>query len=124
EHESGARSDPGHARSLASGRLWFGTGHRLIAMPLLDSFGRVADDLRVSVTDRCNLRCAYCMPPEGMPWLPRSEILTYEEIDRLVGVFMTLGVRTVTLTGGEPLARRHLPTLGVMLSERAVPDLL
>jgi cyclic pyranopterin phosphate synthase len=91
--------------------------------PLIDSFGRVADDLRVSVTDRCNLRCAYCMPPEGMPWLPRSEILTYEEIDRLVGVFMALGVRTIRLTGGEPLARRDLATLVGMLSERAVPDL-
>ena len=91
--------------------------------PLIDSFGRIADDLRISVTDRCNLRCAYCMPPEGMPWLPRSEILTFEEIDRLVGVFMTLGVRTIRLTGGEPLARRDLATLVGMLSERAVPDL-
>jgi cyclic pyranopterin phosphate synthase len=63
------------------------------------------------------------MPPEGMPWLPRSEILTYEEIDRLVGVFMALGVRTIRLTGGEPLARRELATLVGMLSERAVPDL-
>jgi len=91
--------------------------------PLIDSFGRIADDLRVSVTDRCNLRCGYCMPPEGMPWLPRSEILTYEEIDRLVGVFMALGVRTIRLTGGEPLARRDLAILVAMLSERAVPDL-
>jgi cyclic pyranopterin phosphate synthase len=91
--------------------------------PLIDSFGRIADDLRVSVTDRCNLRCAYCMPPEGMPWLPRSEILTFEEIDRLVGVFISLGVTTVRLTGGEPLARRDLATLVRMVSERAVPDL-
>ena len=91
--------------------------------PLIDSFGRVADDLRISVTDRCNLRCAYCMPPEGMPWLPRSEILTYEEITRLVGIFMSLGVHTIRLTGGEPLARRDLATLVGMLSERAVPDL-
>ena len=92
-------------------------------MPLLDSFGRVADDLRVSVTDRCNLRCTYCMPPEGMPWLPRSEILTYEEIDRLVGVFMGLGVHTIRLTGGEPLARRELHVLVEMLAARGVPDL-
>lgn len=92
-------------------------------MPLIDAFGRVADDLRVSVTDRCNLRCTYCMPPEGMQWLPRSEILSYEEIDRLVGVFMSLGVHTVRLTGGEPLARRELPVLVEMLAARAVPDL-
>jgi GTP 3',8-cyclase len=98
-------------------------GHRLLVMSLVDSFGRIADDLRVSVTDRCNLRCSYCMPPEGMKWLPRSEILTYEEIDRLVGVFMGLGVRTVRLTGGEPLARRDLPVLVEMLAARAVPDL-
>ena len=91
--------------------------------PMIDSFGRIADDLRVSVTDRCNLRCSYCMPPEGMKWLPREEILTYEEIDRLVGVFMDLGVRTVRLTGGEPLARRNLATLVSMLSDRNVPDL-
>ena len=100
-----------------------GTGHTLLEMPLIDSFGRVADDLRISVTDRCNLRCTYCMPPEGMPWLPRSEILTYEEIDRLVGVFMSLGVHTVRLTGGEPLARRDLPVLVEMLAARGVPDL-
>ena len=92
-------------------------------MPLIDSFGRVADDLRVSVTDRCNLRCTYCMPPEGMPWLARSEILTYEEIDRLVGVFMGLGVHTIRLTGGEPLARRELHVLVEMLAVRGVPDL-
>jgi cyclic pyranopterin phosphate synthase len=94
-----------------------------MTQPLVDSFGRVADDLRVSVTDRCNLRCSYCMPPEGMQWLPRAEILTYEEIDRIVGIFMSLGVRTIRLTGGEPLARRDLPTLVSMLSEREVPDL-
>jgi cyclic pyranopterin phosphate synthase len=92
-------------------------------MPLVDSFGRVADDLRISVTDRCNLRCTYCMPAEGMPWLARADILSYEEIDRLVGVFMTLGIRTVRLTGGEPLARRDIPTLVAMLAARGVPDL-
>ena len=92
-------------------------------MPLLDAFGRVADDLRVSVTDRCNLRCSYCMPPEGMQWLPRAQILSYEEIDRLVSIFLSLGVHTVRLTGGEPLARRDLPVLVEMLAARAVPDL-
>jgi cyclic pyranopterin phosphate synthase len=92
-------------------------------MPLIDAFGRVADDLRISVTDRCNLRCTYCMPAEGMQWLPRAQILSYEEIDRLVGVFMSLGVHTVRLTGGEPLARRDLPVLVEMLAARGVPDL-
>ena len=92
-------------------------------MQLIDAFGRIADDLRVSVTDRCNLRCTYCMPAGGMRWLPRPEILTYEEIDRLVGISMSLGVRTVRLTGGEPLARRDLPVLIEMLAARGVPDL-
>jgi len=94
-----------------------------VPMPLLDAFGRVADDLRVSVTDRCNLRCSYCMPPEGMQWLPRAQILSYEEIDRLVSIFLSLGVHTVRLTGGEPLARRDLSVLVEMLAARAVPDL-
>jgi cyclic pyranopterin phosphate synthase len=92
-------------------------------MSLIDTYGRMADDLRISVTDRCNLRCTYCMPAEGMQWLPRAEILSYEEIDRLVGVFMSLGVHTVRLTGGEPLARRDLPVLVEMLAARGVPDL-
>lgn len=78
---------------------------------LVDGFGRVADDLRVSVTDRCNLRCTYCMPAEGMPWLPREELLHYEEISRLVGLLVEHGVRTVRITGGEPLVRRDLPVL-------------
>src|SRR5499427_2939946 len=67
--------------------------------PLLDSFGRVADDLRVSVTDRCNFRCTYCMPAEGLDWLRREEILSFEEIARLVGVLAHLGVDEVRLTG-------------------------
>ncbi|HEX9775333.1 MAG TPA: GTP 3',8-cyclase MoaA [Actinomycetota bacterium] len=90
---------------------------------LLDRFGRVADDLRVSVTDRCNFRCTYCMPAGGMPWLPREALLTYEEIDRLAGVFLSLGVRTIRLTGGEPLVRREIETLVGMLAARGVPDL-
>jgi cyclic pyranopterin phosphate synthase len=94
-----------------------------VADPLIDAFGRVADDLRVSVTDRCNLRCTYCMPAEGLTWVPRSDILTFEEIDRLVAVFLSLGVRTVRLTGGEPLARRELPALVGMLARRGIPDL-
>jgi GTP 3',8-cyclase len=74
--------------------------------PLIDPFGRVHDDLRLSVTDRCNLRCVYCMPNEGMTFLPRAEILTFEEIVRVAGVARSLGVRSVRLTGGEPLVRR------------------
>jgi cyclic pyranopterin phosphate synthase len=90
---------------------------------LIDGFGRVATDLRISVTDRCNFRCTYCMPAEGMKWLPREGILSFEEIDRLAGVFMSLGVRTFRLTGGEPLARRDLPWLVEMLAAREPDDI-
>ena len=76
-----------------------------------DRFGRVARDLRVSVTDRCNLRCTYCMPAEGLPWMAKPEMLTDEELLRVVGVFVGLGVRQVRLTGGEPLLRRSLPAV-------------
>jgi GTP 3',8-cyclase len=85
--------------------------------PLRDAHGRELTDLRVSVTDRCNFRCRYCMPAEGMEWLPREEILSFEEIERLVGLFASLGVRDVRLTGGEPLARRDFPVLAGMLAE-------
>ena len=90
--------------------------------PLVDSFGRVADDLRISVTDRCNFRCTYCMPAEGLSWLPRSEILTFEEMTRLLGVFRSLGVRSLKVTGGEPTVRADLPTLVRMFREVG-PDL-
>jgi GTP 3',8-cyclase len=93
-----------------------------VSGPLLDTFGRVGDDLRVSVGDRCNFRCVYCMPAEGLAWLPREELLTYEEITRVVGVFVSLGVRSVKLTGGEPTVRAELPTLVRMLRETQ-PDL-
>ncbi|UMG92439.1 GTP 3',8-cyclase MoaA [Nocardioides sp. TF02-7] len=77
--------------------------------PLIDRYGRVATDLRVSLTDRCNLRCTYCMPPEGLDWLPRDDQLTDDEVVRLIGVAVTrLGVREVRFTGGEPLVRRGL----------------
>ncbi|MQA84633.1 MAG: GTP 3',8-cyclase MoaA [Streptosporangiales bacterium] len=76
---------------------------------LIDPFGRVATDLRVSLTDRCNLRCSYCMPPEGLDWLPRPEILTDDEVVRLVRIGVTmLGIEEVRYTGGEPLLRRGL----------------
>jgi len=85
--------------------------------PLRDGHGRLIGDLRVSVTDRCNFRCQYCMPAEGLPWLERAEILTFEEIARLVSVLGTMGVHDVRLTGGEPLVRRNFPQLAAMLSE-------
>ena len=85
--------------------------------PLVDGFGRVHTDLRLSLTDRCNLRCTYCMPAEGLDWLPKPELLTDDELVRLVGVFASMGVRTVRLTGGEPLLRRGLPGLISRLSE-------
>jgi GTP 3',8-cyclase len=86
------------------------------AEPLRDGHGRLIGDLRVSVTDRCNFRCQYCMPAEGLPWLQRSELLTFEEIERLVRVMVPLGVQSIRLTGGEPLVRRDLPKLIAMLS--------
>jgi cyclic pyranopterin phosphate synthase len=78
------------------------------AGPLVDGFGRVARDLRVSLTDRCNLRCAYCMPAEGLPWLAAPDTLTDAELLRVVGLFVGLGVRNIRLTGGEPLLRPGL----------------
>ncbi len=87
--------------------------------PLTDGFGRAIKNLRVSVTDRCNFRCTYCMPAEGLQWLARGEILSYEEIARLVRTFARLGVEEVRLTGGEPLVRKDLPTLVEKLSRIA-----
>src|SRR5687767_5911388 len=84
--------------------------------PLVDGHGRRIGDVRVSVTDRCNFRCQYCMPAEGLPWLAREEILTFEEIARLVGLLAEMGVGDVRLTGGEPLVRRDLPALVSMLA--------
>ncbi len=85
--------------------------------PLKDGHGRLIGDLRVSVTDRCNFRCQYCMPAEGLPWLEREEILSFEEIARLVALFADMGVHDVRLTGGEPLVRRDFPRLAAMLAE-------
>jgi cyclic pyranopterin phosphate synthase len=84
--------------------------------PLRDGHGRLIGDLRVSVTDRCNFRCQYCMPAEGLPWLERAEILRFEEIERLVRLFGAMGVHDVRLTGGEPLVRREFPRLAQMLA--------
>ena len=81
-------------------------------MDLVDPFGRTIRDLRISVTDRCNFRCTYCMPEEGMTWLPRSEVLTFEEIERLAGIFVNrFDVDGLRITGGEPTVRAHLPLL-------------
>lgn len=106
---------------------------------LKDSFGRAINNLRISVTDRCNFRCRYCMPEQGMTWMAKKELLTYEEIARLTRVFASLGVKKIRLTGGEPLMRKDLHTLvgelsgiggiedialttnGYFLSEQAVP---
>ena len=92
--------------------------------PLRDGHGRLIGDLRVSVTDRCNFRCQYCMPAEGLPWLERTEILTFEEIARLVSLFGNMDVHDVRLTGGEPLVRKQFPQLAGMLAQiDAVHDL-
>jgi cyclic pyranopterin phosphate synthase len=90
--------------------------------PLADSHGRLIGDLRVSVTDRCNFRCQYCMPAEGLAWMGRDSILTFEEIERLVSLFTRLGVRDVRLTGGEPLVRRDFPRLVAGLSALGTID--
>jgi cyclic pyranopterin phosphate synthase len=84
---------------------------------LLDTFGRAATDMRVSLTDKCNLRCTYCMPAEGLPWMPSAELLTDDELVRLVVVAASMGVLTVRLTGGEPLVRPGLPGLVARLAD-------
>jgi len=85
---------------------------------LVDPFGRRVGDLRISVTDRCNLRCRYCMPAEGLDWLPRSELLSFEEITRVARVCVErFGFSNIRLTGGEPTVRAHLPRLVAMLAE-------
>ena len=107
--------------------------------PLIDSFGRIHTNLRISVTDRCNIRCFYCMPEEGVKFVPRDEILSFEEIERFVRIAVGLGIDKLRVTGGEPLVRRDLPVLvrrlaalpgiqdlalttnGVMLAELAEP---
>jgi cyclic pyranopterin phosphate synthase len=92
--------------------------------PLRDAHGRTITDLRVSVTDRCNFRCRYCMPAEGMKWLDRADLLTFEEIERLVRILAAIGITDVRLTGGEPLARREFPRLVAMLRAiEAIRDL-
>jgi cyclic pyranopterin phosphate synthase len=91
---------------------------------LLDQFGRTIEYLRISVTDRCNFRCRYCMPLEGLPWLPKADILSYEEITEVVSQLAPLGLRRIRLTGGEPTIRPQLATLVRMLrAVSAVEDI-
>jgi len=94
----------------------------MTAHDLVDPFGRTIRDLRISVTDRCNFRCTYCMPAEGMVWLPKSEILSFEEIERVARLFVErYGVDGIRLTGGEPTVRAHLPVLVAKLAQLVVP---
>ena len=98
-------------------------------MDLIDPFGRTIRDLRISVTDRCNFRCTYCMPEEGMEWMPRSEVLSFEEIERIARLCVErFDVDGIRLTGGEPTVRAHLPVLvgklaAIRMSDGRVPDL-
>src|ERR1700722_3444966 len=91
------------------------------ASALIDSFGRIHDNLRISVTDRCNVRCFYCMPETGMQFTPAAEILDIEEIERFARIAASLGVTKLRLTGGEPLLRRDLPELIRRLA--AIPEI-
>jgi cyclic pyranopterin phosphate synthase len=84
--------------------------------PLHDGHGRPIRDLRLSVTDRCNFRCQYCMPAEGLPWLERDSVLRFEEIERVVGLLGEMGIGSLRLTGGEPLVRREFPRLAAMVA--------
>lgn len=84
--------------------------------PMVDGFGRTIEYLRISVTDKCNLRCVYCMPEEGLPWLKKNEILSFEEITQIVATMARMGLKRLRLTGGEPLVRKDLPELVGMLS--------
>ena len=99
-------------------------GDIMDSVEVLDRLGRPLTSLRLSVTDRCNLRCQYCMPEQDYVWLPRSDILTFEEIDTLVDVFTDVGVEKVRITGGEPLLRKNLPDLIALLARKtALEDL-
>ena len=96
----------------------------MTAPSVLDRFGRPAGSLRLSVTDRCNLRCAYCMPETDYTWLPRQSLLTFEELARIAGIFASLGATKVRLTGGEPLLRHDLPALVSLLrADARITDL-
>src|SRR2546430_10425002 len=93
-------------RALDAGALGLSTRGDARAQGLLDRFGRSHTYLRISIIEKCNLRCRYCMPAEGVPLLPKDDLLTFEEIERLAALFVRLGVRKIRVTGGEPLVRR------------------
>ena len=108
------RVDPGVLSAVAMRK----PGGRLSVMePLVDSWGREIKSVRVSVTDKCNFRCRYCMPAEGLDWLPRDEVLSFEELQRVVGLLAAMGVDEIRLTGGEPLVRRDVPALVALLAQ-------
>src|SRR5438128_6164902 len=77
--------------------------------PLVDSYGRRIKSMRITITDNCNFRCTYCMPAEGLPWLKKAQILSYEELERIARVAVSIGIEQIRLTGGEPLVRRDVP---------------
>src|SRR5256884_3033004 len=106
------------APRVGAGRGGRGRGRRSGLMAVRDVYQRPLRNLRISVTDRCNLRCGYCMPEEDYVWLPREQILDFEEISTLADVFMDLGVDKIRLTGGEPLLRRSLPELIRLLAAK------
>lgn len=114
-------AQPTHAPSTPLARASASPAELHAGAPLLDGFGRVHTYLRISVTERCNLRCVYCMPAEGVPLKPRESILSYEEILRLARVFARLGIRKVRLTGGEPLVRRDL--VGLVAELKRIPGI-
>src|SRR5207247_10484764 len=99
------------AAGLTAGGAPRNAGRLRSMEPLVDGWGREIRSVRISVTDKCNFRCTYCMPAEGLEWLRRDEILTFEEIARLAAILAAMGVGDVRLTGGEPLVRRDLPEL-------------
>src|SRR5947199_9392684 len=78
---------------------------------LVDSYGRRIKSMRISITDKCNFRCTYCMPAEGLPWLKKAEILSYEELERIARVAVSIGIEQIRLTGGEPLVLRDVPDI-------------
>jgi len=94
---------------------------RAVPVPLIDPYARRVKDLRISITDRCNFRCAYCMPEEGMRWLPRDELLSYEELARVATVCVErFGFEAIRITGGEPLVRAHVTRLVQLLTPLGV----
>lgn len=119
--ESIARSVELRGAAAASRNRGEAFGGATAAGELRDSAGRRIEYLRISVTDKCNLRCVYCMPLEGLPWLKREDVLSYEEISHIASVMAAMGLRRVRITGGEPLVRRELPELIRMLA--AVPGI-